>query len=318
MIRTRHHQLKGIFRQLKNPLAFFLTLVICHAMAAVPVEAQRGRIIQSLTPKFGAAARVAESGALSGVKFTRIPRQSITPVFNSAAGTRLTRDSVTGALRSTGIRRRAFNVVAGSMIRTPRVLPVAAKLPALNSASYAFGRTSAGVSSQAVRQAHDIRKLLSPHLSQKAKLELGKTFSEATGRAAAARALETQAAAINKIFNQRARLHKNSRFYRGPSHVYVIVAPDGRLYKVGESSAGLLKSGLSKRAQSQVNKLNQQLPPGVTGGYRSRIIKTFDSKQQARDYERELILRYRQKYEARRFVLPRNREHFARPDNEPK
>lgn len=322
-IRTKHHPIKGYFKLLKRSLAFLLTLAICHATAVVSVEAQRGRIIKPLTPTFSTAARVAESGAMAGVKFTRIPRQSITPIFNSTARPTLTRESVTTALRSTGIRRRAFNVAVGSMTRTPRVVPVATKLPAINSASYAFGRTAAEMSrGQAVRQTYDIRKLFSPHLSQKAKLTLGKSLNEATSKAAAARALETQAAAINKLFNQRARLHKNSRFYRAPTHVYVLVGPDGRLYKVGESATGFLKNGLLKRTQVQINDALVKAPPrGVKGQYRSRIIATFDSKDEARAYERKLILRYEERYKDRRLVLPGNREGFrkqkAPPDRSP-
>ena len=309
---TAHQTVKFALRRLKNPLALCLTLAACCA-AAVSVEAQRGRaVVRSLAPAFGRAAVAAESRALARVTFTHLPRQSITPAFSAAARTTLTREGVASALRSFGIRRRAFNVAAGSMTRTPRVFGVAAKLPALNSGSYAVGRTAAEMTrAQSLRQVFDIRALMSPRLSPRARLTLGKSLSDATNRAAAARALEKQAASINKIFDRSARLHKNSRFYRAPSHVYVIVGPDGRLYKVGESSAGLLSKGLSRRAQAQVKLHNRQLTPGVNGQYRSRIIKTFDSKQAARDYERRLIVRYKEKYAGRRLVLPGNRERFA-------
>jgi hypothetical protein len=312
--RIKHQTAGAYLGRVKKSLAMLLMLAICHAGAAVPAEAQRGRLFKPLRPTFGGVARVAESRAVTGVAFTRLPRQSIAPAFGAAGRSTLTREGVTSALRSAGIRRRAFNVAAGSTTRTARALPAAAKLPAINSGTYAVGRTaSESARVQAFRQAADIRKLISPNLSPKARLTLGKSYSEATGRAAAASALEKQAAAIDKIFNKRARLHKNSRLFRAPSHVYVIVTPDGRLFKVGESSAGLLKNGLSKRAQTQVNRLNRKLPLGVGGRYRSRIIKTFDSKQEARDYEREIIVRYREKYKDRRLIiLPGNHEPYAR------
>lgn len=175
-----------------------------------------------------------------------------------------------------------------------------------------MGRTAAEMTArQTFRQAADIRKLLSPNLPPRLKTTLGLSHELALSRAAAARSMETQALAVEKLFNQRAALHKNSSFYRGTSHIYVIIAPDGRLYKVGESSAGLLKSGLSKRAQTQVRELNAGLPKN-SAGYRSRVIQTFDSKQGAREIERELILRYEQLYKNRRFVLPGNRERYRR------
>jgi hypothetical protein len=176
------------------------------------------------------------------------------------------------------------------------------------------GRTAAELTArQTFRQAADIRKLLSSNLPPRLKLTLGKSHELALSRAAAARAMETQAQTVAKLFNQRATLHKNSRFYRGSSHVYVIVAPDGRLFKVGESSAGLMKSGLSKRAEFQVSELNRKLK-NKSGDYRSRVIQTFDSKQSARDIERKLILGYEARYKDRRFVLPGNRERFRRID----
>jgi URI fold toxin 2 len=314
--KTQSCSIKTFFRLVKCSVVLLLMLGVWQVTTLVPVEAQRWRIFKPVPPALGRVARVAESGAIAEVKLARLPRQSITPAFGMAARSALTRESVTTALRSAGIRRRAINVATGSLTKTPRVLPTIPKLTAISSGTFAVGKTAAELNSgQALRHAFDVRKLISPSLSPKAKLTLGKAFNEATGRAAAARALETQAAAVEKIFNEQARLHKNSRFFRAPSHAYVIVAPDGRLFKVGESSAGLLKNGLSKRAQTQVNQLNRRLPTAVTGKYRSRIISTFDSKQEARDYERELILRYRQKYKDRRFVLPGNRERFASLDN---
>lgn len=294
--------------KLKILTALLLTVAICHTAGTITVSAQVGRLAKTLTPKFGTAARVAEAGAVTTVRFSRIPRYSITPVFNSAARSSLTRASITGAVRSNGIRRQ-FNATVGSLSRTPRALPAVSSLPSINSGSYTMGRTAAEMSyRQSFRQAADIRKLFSPHLPARVKVTLGKSHSVAMERAAAAKAMQTQAIAVERAFNQTARLHKNSLFYRAPSHAYVIVSPDGRLFKVGESSAGIMKNGLSKRAQAQVKKLNSELPTG-SAEYRSRIIQTFDSKQDARSYERVVILRYAQRYPDRR-VLPGNRERF--------
>ncbi len=295
MTDTSAGTLKVKLGALKHTLALFLALAFSLA-PALPVGAQRGRAAKSFGPLLGGSVRVAESGAAARVAFTRVSRMSTAPAFSAAARTTLTREGVGSALLSAGIRRRSFNVAAGSVTRTPRVFNAASKLPALNSGSYAVGMTAAGMaSSQSLRRAWDIRALMSPRLPPRARSILGSSFNEATSKAAAARALESQAGTLKKLFDRSARLHKNSRFYRAPSHAYVIVGPDGRLYKVGESSAGLLKNGLSKRAQTQVNSLNRKLAPGAAG-YSSRVIKTFESKQAARDYERELIVRYKKKY----------------------
>lgn len=289
-------------------------LVIIALIAQIgnlPVNGQRLTAARSLTSTFARAGRATETAAATTVRLSRLPRNTITPIFNSVARRSVIRESATGSLASIGIRRQ-FSASVGSLSRVPRTLPAVSTLPAIRQGSYMVGRTASEVTArQAFRQAADIRKLLSPNLAPRIKATLGKSEELALSRAAAARSMENQALAVERLFNQRAALHKNSRFYRGSSHVYVIVAPDGRLYKVGESSAGLLNSGLSKRAQAQVSKLNRGLPAN-SAGYRSRIIQTFDSKKTAREMERKLILKYQQLYKDRRFVLPGNRERFRR------
>lgn len=274
-----------------------LTIALIAHLGSFPVN---GQVTKAITSTFGRAATI---------RFSGLPRNTITPIFNSAARPSFTRSSVSGALASNGIRRQ-FSGSVGSLSRVPRSIPAVSTLPAIKQGSYMVGRTGAELTSrQTFRQAADIRKLLSPNLPLRVKATISKSHEIALSRAAAARAMETQAEAVLRSFNRRAALHKNSRFYRGSSHVYVIVAPDGRLFKVGESSAGLLKSGLSKRAQAQVSRLNRDLPSNEAG-YRSRIIQTFDSKHAARDLERKLIMKYQTLYMKRRFVLPGNRERF--------
>lgn len=87
-------------------------------------------------------------------------------------------------------------------------------------------------------------------------------------------------------------LHKNSKTFKGDSHVYSIQNQKG-MYKVGESSQGVNKKGLSKRAESQVVKLQKE-----TGdkSFTSTIRKKFDSKAEAREYETKLIERTRSLY----------------------
>lgn len=296
-------------------IALLLTVTVSDA-TIVPVLAQTGSVTRQLTRTFGRVARVAEADAVAAVRFGRIPRRSITPILNSARGP-VTRASVISAVRSNAIRRE-FSATVGSLSRTSRTLPALSMLPKLG--SYTTGRTAVEISRQSLRHAADIRKLFSSNLPATVTQSLGKTYSVAIERAAAARALETQSIAIERAFNQGARLHKNSRFYRAPSHVYVIVGPNGRLFKVGESSAGVMKNGLSKRAQAQVNELNSRLNtefnkkslPTWSGDYRSRIIRTFDSKQDARNYERELILRYEQRYPERRVLLGNHERYRSR------
>lgn len=99
----------------------------------------------------------------------------------------------------------------------------------------------------------------------------------------AKKALET----INKK-----AIHKNSKNYKGESHVYKIKNKDGT-FKIGESSQGINKYGLSKRAEQQVSKLKKEKRDS---SFNSEIIKKFNSKKEARDYETKLIERTRQYY----------------------
>jgi RHS repeat-associated protein len=89
------------------------------------------------------------------------------------------------------------------------------------------------------------------------------------------------------------KVHKNSRKFDGETHVYAVRKPDGSLYKIGESAQGVRKAdGASKRAESQVRKLNRK--EGL--GHSSEIRKTFPNKDAARDYETRVIERYRRMY----------------------
>jgi hypothetical protein len=65
------------------------------------------------------------------------------------------------------------------------------------------------------------------------------------------------------------------------------------IYKIGESALGTRATdGASKRAEQQVRKLLRE-----TGqNYASEICKTFEDKASAREYETNLIERFRQIY----------------------
>lgn len=67
-----------------------------------------------------------------------------------------------------------------------------------------------------------------------------------------------------------------------------------KAYKVGESTQGKRKQyGKSKRAEAQKRKLEKE-----TGDkYKTKIIKEFDSKKEAYDYENKLIERTKRLYE---------------------
>jgi len=88
-------------------------------------------------------------------------------------------------------------------------------------------------------------------------------------------------------------VHKNSLDYVGETHVYRIIGPDGATYKIGESARGLrISDGLSIRAEQQVRALQRE-----TGNfYKSEIIDTFSDKRSARQYETQLIERFRRIY----------------------
>lgn len=85
------------------------------------------------------------------------------------------------------------------------------------------------------------------------------------------------------------RVHRNSLDYVGDTHVYRIRGPEGT-YKIGESAQGTrVSDDASIRAEQQVRRLLRENGPG----FESEIRKTFGSKANARDYEGQLIERFR-------------------------
>ena len=89
-----------------------------------------------------------------------------------------------------------------------------------------------------------------------------------------------------------ARVHKNSLRYVGETHVYRIIGPNGKTYKIGESAQGVTRSGESIRAKRQARRLSRE-----TGElYTTEIRKVFADKASARAYERDLIERFRSLY----------------------
>ncbi|MCA0370692.1 MAG: hypothetical protein LCH26_06285, partial [Proteobacteria bacterium] len=88
------------------------------------------------------------------------------------------------------------------------------------------------------------------------------------------------------------KVHKNSKNYKGKTVVYAIRRADGSIDKIGESAQGLrVKDGASIRAEQQVRAKTREGNP-----CKSEIRKTFDSKQEARDYETKLIKRFRRMF----------------------
>ncbi|WP_193315810.1 hypothetical protein [Poseidonibacter ostreae] len=85
--------------------------------------------------------------------------------------------------------------------------------------------------------------------------------------------------------NKPKKLHKNSKNYKGDSHVYSIENKKGA-YKIGESSQGKNKYGKSKRAEQQVRKLQRETGDS---SFKSKIRKDFNSKEKARKYETKFI-----------------------------
>lgn len=88
------------------------------------------------------------------------------------------------------------------------------------------------------------------------------------------------------------KVHKNSLTYKGETHVYEIRNKD-IIYKIGESARGKNKKGESIRAEQQVKKLRQE---SGDSSWKSKIRKEFATKQEARNYEKELIERTRSRY----------------------
>lgn len=87
-------------------------------------------------------------------------------------------------------------------------------------------------------------------------------------------------------------LHKNSKDYKGDSHVYSI-QNNKSTYKIGESSQGKDSNGKSKRAEQQVKKLQKETGDA---SYSAKVRKDFNSKAEAREYETKLIERTRSLY----------------------
>ncbi len=86
--------------------------------------------------------------------------------------------------------------------------------------------------------------------------------------------------------------HKNSLDYVGDTHVYRIKGPNGT-NKIGESAQGTrVRDGASIRGEQQARRLQRE-----TGDfYRSDIRKTFPNKRSARQYETQVIERFRRRY----------------------
>lgn len=99
---------------------------------------------------------------------------------------------------------------------------------------------------------------------------------------------DAQFAAPKKVGGPEA-VHKNSLEYVGDSHVYRISGPEGT-YKIGESSQGIrARDGASIRGEKQARRLSRE-----TGDYFvSEILRIFEDKSSARDYETRLIERFR-------------------------
>ena len=86
--------------------------------------------------------------------------------------------------------------------------------------------------------------------------------------------------------------HKNSLDYVVDTHVYRVRGPNGT-HKIGESAQGVrVGDGASIRAEQQVRKLNREIGPG----HSSDIRKTFPDKRSAREYETNLIERFRRMF----------------------
>jgi len=85
-------------------------------------------------------------------------------------------------------------------------------------------------------------------------------------------------------------VHKNSLEYVGETHVYRIIGPDGKTYKIGQSSQGVRATdGASIRGAMQARRLSRE-----TGDeYGCQILRTFPDKRSACEYERWLIRRLR-------------------------
>ncbi len=97
------------------------------------------------------------------------------------------------------------------------------------------------------------------------------------------------------------KVHKNSLQYVGDTHVYAIKRP-GLGHKIGESAQGVRKlDGSSIRAEQQARRLHRE-----TGQkHETKILRTFGSKKEAREYETRFIERYRRMFGEK--TLPGNK-----------
>lgn len=100
---------------------------------------------------------------------------------------------------------------------------------------------------------------------------------------------------------EKSGIHKNSLKYVGETHVYRILGPDGKIYKIGESAQGVMRNGLSTRGERQARMLSRE--SGLS--FRSEIRRTFPDKASAREYERRTIERFRGIYGPK--TLPGNK-----------
>jgi RHS repeat-associated protein len=116
--------------------------------------------------------------------------------------------------------------------------------------------------------------------------------AKAAKGAKAAGAAAGAAGAAGAAAKTATRVHKNSLRYVGQTHVYRIIGPNGKTYKIGESAQGVNKAGASIRAEQQARRLTRE-----TGElYTTEIRKVFANKASARAYERDLIERFRSLY----------------------
>ena len=82
------------------------------------------------------------------------------------------------------------------------------------------------------------------------------------------------------------KLNGNDLRNPNPTHIYKIIKNDEEIMKIGESAAGVNKYGLSKRAETQVKKLNRL---DTNNDYESKIVRTYPNKAIARKFETKLI-----------------------------
>ena len=96
----------------------------------------------------------------------------------------------------------------------------------------------------------------------------------------------------NAVVDEAKAVHKNSLEYVGDTHVYRIKGPNGT-HKIGESAGGTrVGDGASIRGEKQARQLQRE-----TGDfYESDIRKTFPGKRSGREYETQVIERFRRMF----------------------